>query len=61
MPCTSGVRVYFPYALPGSALEEDRKVIARFEQETAAMRAEITELQTKVQAPPTACTTTARY
>ena len=31
----------------GAALEEDRKVIARFQEETTAMRAEIAELRTK--------------
>lgn len=32
----------------GAAVEEDRKAIARFQEETASMRAEITELKTKV-------------
>ena len=35
-------------AVEGAAVEEDRKAIARFEEETASMRAEITELKTKV-------------
>ena len=32
----------------GAMVEEDRKTIARFEEETASMRSEITELKTKV-------------
>ena len=32
----------------GAMVEEDRKTIARFQEETASMRAEITELKTKV-------------
>ncbi|CAL5228225.1 g11315 [Coccomyxa viridis] len=32
----------------GAAVEEDRKAISRFQEETASMRAEITELKTKV-------------
>ena len=35
-------------AVEGAAVEEDRKAIARFEEETASMRAEIAELKTKV-------------
>ena len=31
----------------GAMVEEDRKAIARFEEETASMRAEVTELKTK--------------
>ena len=35
-------------AAEGAAVEGDRKAIARFEEETAAMRAEAAELKTKV-------------
>ncbi len=35
-------------AAEAAAVDEDRKVIARFQEETGAMRAEITELKTKV-------------
>lgn len=37
-------------AAEAAAVDEDRKVIARFQAETAAMRAEIDELKTKVRA-----------
>jgi hypothetical protein len=35
-------------AAEGAVVDEDRKLIARFQDETAAMRAEIQELKTKV-------------
>ncbi len=38
-------------AAEAAAVDEDRKVIARFQEETAAMRAEINELKTKVPHP----------
>ena len=37
-------------AAEAAAVDEDRKVIGRFQEETAAMRAEINELKTKVRA-----------
>ena len=36
--------------IAGAALDEDKKVIARFQEESAAMRAEIAELRTKARA-----------
>lgn len=46
----SAVKAYAARALAAeaAAVDEDRKVIGRFQEETAAMRAEIDELKTKV-------------